>query len=90
MLAALADEMLAARADDVRSLGRRAARLAAGSVPAIADGSDFVLVADDLGPADIAELDTGVQAVALAARRRDRARRDRRALARDPAGRGAR
>ena len=66
VLAALADEMLAARADDVRSLGRRAALLAAGSVPAIADGRDFVLVAEDLGPAEIAELDAGVQAVALA------------------------
>lgn len=66
VLAALADEMLAARADDVRSLGRRAALIAAGSVPAIADGRDFVLVADDVGPAEIAELDTGVQAVALA------------------------
>jgi phosphoenolpyruvate-protein kinase (PTS system EI component) len=66
VLAALPDEMLAARADDVRSLGRRAARLAAGSVARIADGGDLVLVAEDLGPADIAELDAGVHAVALA------------------------
>jgi phosphoenolpyruvate-protein kinase (PTS system EI component) len=66
VLAALPDEMLAARADDVRSLGRRAALLAAGSVARIADGGDVVLVAEDLGPADIAELDAGVHAVALA------------------------
>ncbi len=65
-LAALPDEMLAARADDVRSLGRRAALLAAGSAPAPTGGRELVLVADDLGPADIAELDDGVQAVALA------------------------
>jgi len=65
-LAALPDEMLAARADDVRSLGRRAALRAAGSAPASVGGGDLVLVAEDLGPADIAELDAGVQAVALA------------------------
>jgi phosphoenolpyruvate-protein kinase (PTS system EI component) len=67
VLAALPDEALAARADDVRSLGRRAARLAAGSAPAAGDGGEAVLVADDLGPADVAELDAGVRAVALAA-----------------------
>jgi phosphoenolpyruvate-protein kinase (PTS system EI component) len=66
VLAALPDEMLAARADDVRSLGRRAALLAAGSVASVAHGGDVVLVAEDLGPADIAELDAGVHAVALA------------------------
>jgi phosphoenolpyruvate-protein phosphotransferase len=66
VLAALPDELLAARADDVRSLGRRAARLATGSAPASGGGRDVVLVAEDLGPADIAELDAGVQAVALA------------------------
>jgi phosphoenolpyruvate-protein kinase (PTS system EI component) len=66
VLAALPDEMLAARADDVRSLGRRAALLATGSAPASTGGGDLVLVAEDLGPADIAELDAGVQAVALA------------------------
>ena len=49
VLAALPDEMLAARADDVRSLGRRAALLAAGSVPTVSDGRDFVLVAENLG-----------------------------------------
>jgi phosphoenolpyruvate-protein kinase (PTS system EI component) len=66
VLAALPDETLAARADDIRSLGRRAALLAAGPAPPSVDGRDVVLVADDLGPADIAELDAGVQAVALA------------------------
>jgi phosphoenolpyruvate-protein kinase (PTS system EI component) len=66
LLAGLPDELLAARADDVRSLGRRAALLAAGPAPAMAAGRELVLVADDLGPADIAELDAGVQAVALA------------------------
>ncbi len=66
VLAALPDAMLAARADDVRSLGRRAALLASGCVQARSDGGDRVLVAEDLGPADVAELDAGVQAVALA------------------------
>jgi phosphoenolpyruvate-protein kinase (PTS system EI component) len=66
LLSALPDELLAARADDVRSLGRRAALLAAGTAPARVEGRDLVLVAEDLGPADIAELEAGVQAVALA------------------------
>jgi multiphosphoryl transfer protein len=93
-IAALGDERLAARAEDVRSLGRRAARLAgAGSSGAAADdslgaaaddslgaaaddslgaaaddssGAAVVLVADDLGPADVAELDAAVVAIALA------------------------
>jgi phosphoenolpyruvate-protein kinase (PTS system EI component) len=66
MLAAIDDAYLAERADDVRSIGRRAAALAAGAgggaVPAGA-----VLVARDLGPADVAELDPGVAGIALAA-----------------------
>ena len=87
-IAALPDPMLAARADDVRSLGRRAARklLPSGtSVPsagtempldaATPDGATgpggaaaepVVLVADDLGPADVAELDATVAGIALA------------------------
>jgi phosphoenolpyruvate-protein kinase (PTS system EI component) len=80
-IAALGDERLAARAEDVRSLGRRAARLAdderagdadssraaaRGSLGAAA-GEAVVLVADDLGPADVAELDAAVVAIALAA-----------------------
>jgi multiphosphoryl transfer protein len=67
LLAALSDPMLAARADDVRSLGRRAALLAAPRTAAAAvTGRDEVLVAEDLGPADVAELDDGVRAIALA------------------------
>jgi phosphoenolpyruvate-protein kinase (PTS system EI component) len=53
----------------VRSLGRRAARLASGR-PArerAAVAADAILVATDLGPADVAELGTSVRAVALAA-----------------------
>jgi len=79
-IASLGDERLAARADDVRSLGRRAARLAAtGADPAsfaaasaaaasTAAGSSaaVVLVADELGPADVAELGDGVAGVVLA------------------------
>jgi multiphosphoryl transfer protein len=64
-IAALPDPTLAARADDVRSLGRRAARIAtgAGDEPS-SNGSTFVLVADDLGPADVAE--HGERAIAIA------------------------
>ncbi|MFL5895081.1 MAG: aldolase/citrate lyase family protein [Thermoleophilaceae bacterium] len=68
-LAAIDDPVLRLRADDVRSLGRRAARLVpgangrAGSAPA----GDVVLVASDLGPADVAELGPSVRGVALAA-----------------------
>ena len=72
LIAALPDATLAARADDVRSLGRRAARafLPSGtSVPA--EGTQVppgaaILVADDLGPADVAELDASVAGIALA------------------------
>jgi phosphoenolpyruvate-protein kinase (PTS system EI component) len=68
-LAAIDDETLAARADDVRSLGRRAARLAAGAGAASGSRDEQrsrVLVAPDLGPADVAELEEGVLGVALA------------------------
>ena len=66
-IAALGDERLAARAEDIRSLGRRAARLAAGyESPGSAGNEAVVLVADDLGPADVAELDSAVVAIALA------------------------
>ena len=65
VLAGLDDPYLAERADDVRSVGRRAARrLAGGDRPAVADG---ILVARDLGPADVAELDERVAGIALAA-----------------------
>jgi phosphoenolpyruvate-protein kinase (PTS system EI component) len=67
VIAALPDALLAARADDVRSLGRRAARIAAG-VPDHqqgGNGSAFVLVADDLGPADVAEHGEQLAGIAL-------------------------
>ena len=102
-IAALDDPHLAARAEDIRSLGRRAARLAAGNeggrhdarragdaaggddvarragdaaggddVARPANGDDansesdpVVIVGDDLGPADVAELGSSVAAVAL-------------------------
>jgi phosphoenolpyruvate-protein kinase (PTS system EI component) len=65
----LDDPMLAARAADVRSLGRRAARLARGdAVVAPPPGdADIVVIASDLGPADVAEFGAGVRALALAA-----------------------
>lgn len=62
-LAGLGDPMLAERADDVRSLGRRAAAHATGVRSDVRAGG--VLVADSLGPADVAEL-SGVNGVALA------------------------
>jgi phosphoenolpyruvate-protein kinase (PTS system EI component) len=70
-IAALDDETLAARAEDVRSLGRRAMRLAgaegrpAGPV-ASDDAAATILVADELGPADVAELGPDIAGIALA------------------------
>ena len=66
VIASLPDPLLAARADDVRSLGRRAARIAAGAPdePAM-NGSAYVLVADDLGPADVAEHGEQLAGIAL-------------------------
>jgi multiphosphoryl transfer protein len=68
-LAALEDPMLAARADDLRSVGRRAARLAIGdqSEPDRASSEGVVVIATDLGPADVAELGAEVNAIALGA-----------------------
>ena len=73
-IAAIDDPTLAARADDVRSLGRRAARLARGPEGAtavgVADAADagaVVLLARDLGPADVSELGAEVAGIALAA-----------------------
>jgi phosphoenolpyruvate-protein kinase (PTS system EI component) len=110
-IAALGDPTLAARADDVRSLGRRAVRLldaggtpaadgaralegvassgpaasgpttssqtrsgptpsaptSSGPTPAPASPAAVVLVADELGPADVAELGAEVVAIVLAA-----------------------
>jgi phosphoenolpyruvate-protein kinase (PTS system EI component) len=67
-IAAVDDPTLAARADDVRSLGRRAARIASGAAsPASDAGDEVVIVARDLGPADVGELGTEVRAIVLAA-----------------------
>ena len=66
-LETLHDELLSARAADVRSLGARAARIAAGAVQPRVWGGELVLVADDLGPADVVELAGGVRGVVLAA-----------------------
>src|SRR3981081_725638 len=51
-LARLGDPMLAERADDVRSLGRRAAAHALGATTLVPGG---VVVAGSLGPADVAD-----------------------------------
>jgi phosphoenolpyruvate-protein kinase (PTS system EI component) len=68
-LAGLDDPNLQLRSDDVRSLGRRAARLAAADSNGggAGVGADAILVATDLGPADVVELGASVRAVALAA-----------------------
>lgn len=62
LLGRLEDPVLAQRADDVRSLGRRAAAHATGAhlVPG------GILVATDLGPADVADLGLAASGVALA------------------------
>jgi len=71
-IAALGDELLAARADDVRSLGRRAARKLRSSGTSVpSQGTQMplgaaILVATDLGPADVAELGADVAGIALA------------------------
>jgi phosphoenolpyruvate-protein kinase (PTS system EI component) len=66
-LAALDDPKLALRADDVRSLGRRAAARAAGEDDRDVAPGSAVLIAEDLGPGDVADLPAGVVAIALAA-----------------------
>jgi multiphosphoryl transfer protein len=65
-IAAIDDERLAARADDVRSLGRRAARLATGSASQAPPGTGLILIAHDLGPGDVAELAPALAGIALA------------------------
>jgi phosphoenolpyruvate-protein phosphotransferase len=62
-LARLGDPVLAERADDVRSLGRRAAARANGLEPGVVSG---ILVASTLGPADVAEIAMNAKGVALA------------------------
>jgi phosphoenolpyruvate-protein phosphotransferase len=66
LIAGLGDERLAARADDVHSLGRRAARLAAGQHTTAPPGDDLILVAHDLGPGDVAEFASALAGIALA------------------------
>jgi len=69
LLADLDDPLLSARAADVRELGRRAARLLAGSPPLLAPARPAVLLARDLGPAEVSELQLSggtVQGIALA------------------------
>jgi phosphoenolpyruvate-protein kinase (PTS system EI component) len=68
-LAELPDPLLAARAADVREIGRRAAAILSGRELRSADGP-VVLVARELGPAELAELRLGsaeIVGVALAA-----------------------
>jgi phosphoenolpyruvate-protein kinase (PTS system EI component) len=62
-LARLPDPLLAERADDVRSLGRRAVAHALGATTLVGGG---VVVAASLGPADVADLGLGASGVALA------------------------
>jgi phosphoenolpyruvate-protein kinase (PTS system EI component) len=57
LLESIPDELLAARAADVRGLGRRAARLLAGEPAQLAPLRPAIVIARDLGPADMAELD---------------------------------
>jgi phosphoenolpyruvate-protein phosphotransferase len=62
-LARLADPILAERADDVRSLGRRASARANGVKAGTISG---VVVASTLGPADVAEIAMNAKGIALA------------------------
>lgn len=64
-IAGLGDEALAARADDVRSLGRRAAQLTSERPAEEPPGRGLIIVAPDLGPADVAELAPSLAGVAL-------------------------
>lgn len=66
-IANLPDSDLAARADDVRSLARRAARIAVGRGGEPPVGREVILVARDVGPADVAETAHALAGVALAA-----------------------
>ena len=61
-LSLLPDPTLALRADDVRSIGRRAAAHLEGAARRISEG---VLIAVSLGPADVAELAPTVRGIAL-------------------------
>ncbi len=59
----LPDPMLALRADDLRSVGRRAAAHARGAALHVGEG---VVIARTLGPADVAEYAPRVKGIALA------------------------
>lgn len=66
LLASLDDPTLAARADDLRSLGRRAAASAMagnGERPEVPDGS--IVLAEDLGPGDVPEMASRAAGIAL-------------------------
>jgi phosphoenolpyruvate-protein kinase (PTS system EI component) len=65
-IAELDDPLLSARAADVRSLGNRAVRLTGAAETREDQEGPSVLVASDLGPADVAELGPDVVAIALA------------------------
>jgi phosphoenolpyruvate-protein kinase (PTS system EI component) len=67
LLEALTDPVLAARAADVRQLGLRAERVLTGARAPADVAAGCVLVARELGPADVAELPLGVGGIALAA-----------------------
>jgi phosphoenolpyruvate-protein kinase (PTS system EI component) len=59
LLAGLGDPLLSARAADVRELGRRATRVLTGAPPPKLPEVPVVLVARDLGPAELSELQLG-------------------------------
>jgi phosphoenolpyruvate-protein kinase (PTS system EI component) len=63
VLGALDDPLLAARASDIRELGRRAARHLSRNGARPAGGEPAVLVAQDIGPVDVADLREGDQTV---------------------------
>jgi phosphoenolpyruvate-protein kinase (PTS system EI component) len=71
VIAKLDDARLAERADDIRSVGRRAAALLGpeprGDGDPDGNGSAQILIASDLGPADVAQLESGIAGIALAA-----------------------
>ena len=71
LIAEIDDVRLSERADDVRSVGRRAAGIVEGprtrSRPDARNGAGEILVASDLGPAEVAELESGVSGIALGA-----------------------
>ncbi len=65
VIASIGDETLAARADDVRSLGRRAARLTTSERADAPSADNLIVLATDLGPADVAELAPALAGIVL-------------------------